>query len=108
MTTQTIVRLNAAATVNPRDWEIFKQMAAATKAIVATEGTDQVLTHGCYYDPETFRCLIVEAYISETAFLHHLILIRQLSDQYQVDWKIDRLELLGPYSSNVVKTMAGW
>ncbi|MBN8877678.1 MAG: hypothetical protein J0I32_09050 [Sphingobacteriales bacterium] len=106
MSVQSIVRLNAAATVNPRDWELFKQMVAETKAIVASEGPDHVLTHECYFNPETYQCLIVEAYASEESFLHHLEQIRPLSEKYQVDWKIDRLELLGPYSPNVVEAMA--
>ncbi|MFA6083791.1 hypothetical protein [Mucilaginibacter sp.] len=100
-----IVRLNAAATVNPRDWEAFKQMVTETKVIVAGEGPGKVLTHECYYDPEIFQCLIVEAYANEQAFLAHLELIRPLSEKYQVDWKLTRLELLGPYSAAVVAVM---
>jgi hypothetical protein len=100
-----IVRLNAAATVNPRDWEAFKQMVAETKIIVAREGTARVLTHECYYDPETFECLIVEAYVNEQAFLTHLELIKPLSEKHQVDWKLTRLEILGKYSPGVVEAM---
>ncbi|MDT3402358.1 hypothetical protein [Mucilaginibacter terrae] len=105
MSNQSIVRLNAAATVNPNDWEVFKQMVLETREIVANEGPEKVLTHECYYDPETFQCLIVEAYVNESAFLAHLELIKPLSEKYKVDWKIDRLELLGAYSSHFMKGM---
>lgn len=106
MSNKLIVRLNAAATVNPGDWEVFKQMVKETKEIVASEGPEQVLTHECYYDPEAFRCLIVEAYATEAAFLNHLEMIKPLSEKYKVDWKIDRLELLGPFQNDVVEAMA--
>jgi hypothetical protein len=105
MSNQSIVRLNATATVNSRDWEGFKQMVAETKIIVAREGEARVLTHECYYDPETFECLIVEAYANEQALLAHLELIKPLLDKYKVDWKMTRLELLGPYSQGLVEVM---
>ncbi|KAA6437065.1 hypothetical protein FEM33_20325 [Dyadobacter flavalbus] len=105
MSNQSIVRLHAKASVNPNDWETFKQMVSATKIIVAKEGPEAVLLHECYYDLETFECLIIEGYADEAAFLSHLELIKPLSSKYQVDWKIERLELLGPYSENVVAAM---
>jgi hypothetical protein len=100
-----IVRLNAAAMVNPCDWEAFKLMVAETKIIVAREGEARVLTHECYFNPETFECLIVEAYANEQALLAHLELIKPLSDKYKVDWKMTRLELLGSYSQGLVEAM---
>ncbi|RIV18624.1 hypothetical protein DYU11_26980 [Fibrisoma montanum] len=105
MSKQSIVRVHAQASVNPNDWETFKQMVAETKIIVEKEGPESVLLHECYYDPATFECLIIEAYANEAAFLGHLELIKPLSAKYKVDWKIDHLTLLGPYSDNVVAAM---
>jgi len=105
MSKQSIVRLHAKASVNPNDWETFKQMVSETKIIVEKEGPESVLLHECYYDPSTFECLIIEAYANEAAFLSHMELIKPLSARYKVDWKIDRLELLGPYSENVLAAM---
>lgn len=105
MSKQSIVRLNAKILVNSEDWETFKQMVYETKNIVAKEWPESVLIHECYYDPASFECLITEAYANEAAFLNHLELIKPLSEKYGVDWKVDRLELLGPYSENVVAAM---
>lgn len=105
MLANSIVRLNASAVVNSNDWEEFKMMVSETKSIVEREEAAQVLTHECYYDPETFNCLIVEAYADENAFLKHLELIKPLSEKYSVDWKLTRLELLGAFSENVVEAM---
>ncbi|TLV03811.1 hypothetical protein [Dyadobacter luticola] len=105
MSKQSIVRLNAKVSVNPKDWDTFRQMVSETKSIVESEGPDSVLLHECYFEPATFQCLIIEAYTNEAAFLNHLELIKPLSASYKADWKIDRLELLGPFSENVVAAM---
>ena len=102
MSHQSIVRLNAYATVNARDWELVKKMVSETKAIVEVEGPKLVLTHECYYDPKTFQCLLVEAFANEEALLNHLQLIKPLSEKYKVDWTVHRLELLGPYSDALI------
>jgi hypothetical protein len=105
MSYQSVVRIIANATVNARDWEVFKEMVAETKVIVEKEGPDQVLLHECYFNPGSFNCLIIEAYSNEKAFLNHIELITPLSEKYKVDWNINRLELLGPYSLNVIEAM---
>lgn len=96
-----IVRLHAFVTVNSKDWEIFKEMVAEVKAIVKSEGA-KVLTHETYHQQGTFDCLIVEAYENEAALLEHLKLIEPLSQKYKMDWKVNRLELCGHYSEEVV------
>src|SRR5687768_1761218 len=105
MSNQSIVRIIASASINARDWEVFKQMVAETKVIVEKEGPDQVLLHECYFNPGSFNCLIMEAYANEKAFLNHIELITPLSEKYKVDWSINRLELLGPFSPNVIEAM---
>ena len=105
MSKQSIVRLNAKVSVDATEWETFRQMVSETKTIVKSEGPDSVLTHECYFDPTNFECLITEAYASEASFLNHLELIKPLSEKYKVSWKINRLELLGPYSQNVTAAM---
>jgi hypothetical protein len=97
-----IVRLHAFVTVEGSDWEVFKQMVAATKLIVKGEGPEHVLTHECYYQPDSYDCLIIEAYKDEHAFLNHLELIKPLSERYTVRWKVNRLELCGPFSESTV------
>jgi hypothetical protein len=101
MSAESIVRLVADVTVDQADWETFKLMVADLKHIVAEEG-DQVLIHECYYDAETYRCLILEAYVNEQAFLNHLELIKPLSDKYTVNRKTETLDLLGTYSAGLV------
>jgi hypothetical protein len=105
MADQSIVRLHAFATVDSEDWEAFTQMVAETKIIVQSEGAENVLTHECYYEPDGFNCLIVEAYANEKAFLNHLELITPLSEKYKVNWKINRIELCGPFSEQTVNAL---
>jgi hypothetical protein len=99
-----IVRLQASATVNPRDWDTFSAMLAATKKIVAQQG-NKVLVHECYNQSGSTSCLIVEAYIDEQAFLDHLELIRPLSAAYKVDWSISQLQLMGAFSQATVDSI---
>lgn len=96
-----IIRLHAFVTVNSKDWEVFKEMVAEVKAIVKSEEA-KVLTHETYRQQGTFDCLIVEAYENEAALLEHLELISPLSEKYKIDWKVNRLELCGNYSEEVV------
>ncbi|SEI53118.1 hypothetical protein SAMN05216327_102266 [Dyadobacter sp. SG02] len=107
MAQQTIVRIVAQATVEPSDWDAFRAMVRETKEIVAREGHERVLTHACYCDPATFQCLIVEAYANEAALLAHLQLIQPLSEKYRVNWQINRLDLLGPYSNETLAALTG-
>lgn len=104
MSAKQIVRLHANVTVNSKDWEVFKQMVEEVKSIVKSEGGD-VLTHQTYYQPESFNCLIIEAYLNEAAFLNHLENIKPLSQKYKVDWKVNRMELSGAYSEDSVALM---
>ncbi|MCF0065537.1 hypothetical protein MUK70_10670 [Dyadobacter chenwenxiniae] len=105
MSSESIVRLHARATVKASDWQTFKQMVAETREVVKKEGPESVLTHECYFDPATFECLIIEAYASEAALLTHLEMIKPVSEKYKVDWKINRLELFGGYSKDLIDVM---
>lgn len=40
--------------------------------------------------------------LNEAALLEHLELISPLSQKYKIDWKVNRLELCGNYSEEVV------
>jgi len=105
MANQSIVRLHAFATVDSKDWEAFMQMVAETKVIVHSEGPENVLTHECYYQTGSFNCLIVEAYANEEIFLSHLQQVTPLSEKYGVNWKINRIELCGPFSEQTVNAL---
>jgi quinol monooxygenase YgiN len=105
MLSESIVMLHAKATVNARDWQAFKEMVAETREVVKKEGPQSVLTHECYYNPITFECLIIEAYASEAALLTHLEMIKPVSEKFNVDWKITRLELFGKYSKDLIGVM---
>jgi hypothetical protein len=102
---KSIVRLQASVTINSEDWNSFLQMVTEVQSIVKLEGKENTLTHQTYQQSESFNCLIVEAYKNEQAFLQHLENIKYLSDKYKVDWKVNRLELSGPYSLATVNAM---
>jgi quinol monooxygenase YgiN len=104
MTADKIVRLVARMEVNPSDWESFKLLLAATKQIVREAG-DQVLVHDCYFDQATHRCLVIESYVDEEAFLSHLQKIQVLSEKFVVERKIMELELLGGFSLPIVEML---
>lgn len=105
MSYQSILRLHVNATVNPSDWESFKQMISENQLIVAKEESGLVLTYECYYNPQTFECLLIETFASEEALLGHVLLIGPASQKYKIDWTIHRLELSGPFSEKMIKAL---
>jgi len=101
MDNKSIVRLHANVTINSKDWQTFKQKLAAVKIIVKSEGAN-VLTHETYYQSGNFNCMIIEGYANEKALLNHLENIKPLDEKYNVDWKVNRLELSGAFSGETV------
>jgi len=96
METNKILRLTAKVKIDPADRPQFIQMTGELKAIVAEEGTTQVLSYDCYFnDPDTGECLITEAYADEAALLLHLKLIAPVSAKYRIPMEVIRFELCG-------------
>ena len=72
------------------------------KIVVAEEGSEKVITHEIYYQENTFACLMIEAYRNEQALLEHLQLASPVRENFKVNWKVNRLDLIGDCSPETV------
>lgn len=106
MSEKSILRLTMSATVNPSEWEQLEQLMAAARIAVPKEG-DGVLIHECHYNPETLEILFLESYANENELMKHAQAFAPVMNNHKVDWKINRIELLGNYSDEIFGMMKG-
>ncbi|MDN5287892.1 MAG: hypothetical protein JWR38_4166 [Mucilaginibacter sp.] len=94
-----ILQLTAKVKIAPADRNRFIQMTGELKAIVAEEGSTQVLSYDCYFNNAVVGgFLITEAYANEAALLLHLKLIAPVLAKYQISMEVIRFELCGELS----------
>lgn len=106
MSEQSILRLMMSATVNPDEWEKLEKFMAAARVAVPKEG-DGVLIHECYYNPETLEIIFLESYADENELMKHAQSFAPVMNEHKVEWKINRIDLLGNYSDEIFKMMKG-
>jgi hypothetical protein len=104
MSEQSILRLTMSATVNLNEWGKLEQLMAAARIAVPKEG-DGVLIHECHYNPETFEILFLESYVNENELMKHAQAFAPVMSNHKVDWKINRIDLLGNYSDEIFAMM---
>lgn len=104
MSEQSILRLTMSATVNLNEWEKLEQLMAAARIAMPKEG-DGVLIHECHYNPETFEILFLESYANENELMKHAQAFAPVMNNHKVDWKINRIDLLGNYSDEIFAMM---
>lgn len=106
MLKQSILRLMMSATVNPDEWQKLEKFMAAARVAVPKEG-DGVLIHECHYDPETFEIIFLESYADENELMKHAQSFAPVMNEHKVEWKINRIDLLGNYSDELFGMMKG-
>lgn len=106
MSEQKILRLMMSATVEPNEWEKLEQLMAAARIAIPKEG-DGVLIHECHYNPETLEIIFLESYVDENELIKHAQKFGPIMNQNKVDWKINRIDLLGNYSDDIFAMMKG-
>jgi hypothetical protein len=79
---------------------------AAARIAVSKEG-DGVLIHECHYNPETLEILFLESYANENELMKHAQAFAPIMNDHKVDWRINRIDLLGNYSDEVFAMMKG-
>lgn len=104
MLKQSILRLMMSATVNPDEWQKLEKFMAAARVAVPKEG-DGVLIHECHYDPETFEIIFLESYADENELMKHAQSFAPVMNEHKVEWKINRIDLLGNYSDELFGMM---
>ena len=104
MSEQSILRLTMSATVNPNEWEKLEQFMAEARIAVPKEGNG-VLMHECHYNPETLDILFLESYANEQELMKHAKAFAPVMNNHKVDWKINRIDLLGNYSEEIFEMM---
>lgn len=106
MSEKSILRLTMSATVNAIEWKQLEQLMAAARIAVPKEG-DGVLIHECHYNPETLEILFLESYANENELMKHAQAFAPVMNDHKVDWKINKIELLGNYSDEIFGMMKG-
>ena len=106
MSEQSILRLTMSATVPPNEWEKLEQFMAAARIAVPKEG-EGVLIHECHYNPESREIIFLESYADEIELMKHAQSFAPVMDEHKVDWKINRIDLLGNYSNEIFEMMKG-
>ena len=104
MSKQSILRLTMSATVNSNEWEKLEQFMAEARIAVPKEGNG-VLMHECHYNPETLDILFLESYANEQELMKHAEAFAPVMNNHKVDWKINRIDLLGNYSEEIFEMM---
>jgi len=94
------------ATVNPDEWEKLEKFMAAARVAVPKEG-DGVLIHECHYNPENFEIIFLEAYADENELMKHAQSFAPVMNEHKVEWRINRIDLLGNYSDDIFGMMKG-
>ena len=79
---------------------------AAARTAVPKEG-DGVLIHECHYNPDTLEILFLESYANENELIKHAQAFSPVMNDHKVDWKINRMDLLGNYSDEIFAMMKG-
>jgi hypothetical protein len=106
MSEQSILRLMMSATVNPSEWEKLEEFMAAARIAVPKEG-EGVLIHKCHYDPQTFEIIFLESYADQNELIKHAQAFGPVMNEHKVDWKINRIDLLGNYSYEIFQMIKG-
>lgn len=106
MSEQSILRLMMSATVNPDEWEKLEKFMEAARVAVPKEGGG-VLIHECHYNPQTFEIVFLESYADENELMKHAQSFAPVMNEHRVDWKINRIDLLGNYSDEIFGMMKG-
>ncbi|MEV4886299.1 hypothetical protein MRBLMN1_004859 [Chitinophaga ginsengisegetis] len=106
MSEQSILRLMMSATVNPDEWDKLEKFMAAARVAVPKEG-DGVLIHECHYNPENFEIIFLESYADENELMKHAQSFAPVMNEHKVEWKINRIDLLGNYSDEIFGMMKG-
>jgi hypothetical protein len=106
MSEQSILRLMMSATVNPEEWGKLEEFMAAARIAVPKEG-DGVLIHECHYNPETLEIIFLESYADESELIKHAQAFGPVMNEHKVEWKINRIDLLGNYSEEIFEMMKG-
>lgn len=106
MSEQSILRLMMSATVNPNEWEKLEEFMAAARIAVPKEG-EAVLIHECHYNPETFEIIFLESYADQNELMKHAQAFAPVMNEHKVEWKINRIDLLGNYSDEIFEIMKG-
>jgi hypothetical protein len=106
MSEQSILRLMMSATVNPNEWEKLEEFMAAARIAVPKEG-EGVLIHECHYDPQTFEIIFLESYADQNELIKHAQAFAPVMNEHKVEWKINRIDLLGNYSDEIFEMMKG-
>ncbi|WP_129533960.1 hypothetical protein [Chryseobacterium sp. 3008163] len=106
MSEQSILRLTMSATVEPSEWEKLEQLMAAARISIPKEG-DGVLIHECHYNPDTLEIIFLESYADENELIKHAQAFGPVMNEHKVDWKINRIDLLGNYSDDIFAMMKG-
>ncbi|WP_454880813.1 hypothetical protein [Sphingobacterium detergens] len=104
MSEQSILRLTMSATVDPDEWEKLEQLMAVARISIPKEG-DGVLIHECHYNPETLEIIFLESYADETELINHAQAFGPVMNNNKVEWKINRIDLLGNYSDKIYEMM---
>jgi len=106
MCEQSILRLTMSAKVHPNEWEKLEQLMAVARISIPKEG-DGVLIHECHYNPETLEIIFLESYADENELIKHAQAFGPVMNDNKVDWKINRIDLLGNYSDEIFGMMKG-
>lgn len=106
MSEQSILRLTMSATVNPDEWDKLEKFMAAARISVPKEG-DGVLIHECHYNPETLEIIFLESYADEIELVKHAQSFAPVMNEHKVEWKINRIDLLGNFSDDIFEMMKG-
>lgn len=106
MSEQSILSLTMSATVAPNEWEKLEQFMAAARIAVPKEG-EGVLIHECHYNPESLEIIFLESYADEMELVKHAQAFAPVMNAHRVDWKINRIDLLGNYSDEIFAMMKG-
>jgi len=94
------------ATVDPSEWKKLEALMAAARVAVPKEG-DGVLIHECHYDPDTLEIIFLESYADENELIKHAQAFGPVMNEHKVEWKINRIDLLGSYSDEIFEMMKG-
>lgn len=106
MSEQSILRLTMSATVHPEEWEKLEQLMAVARISIPKEG-DGILIHECHYNLETLEIIFLESYANENELIKHAQAFGPVMNENKVDWKINRIDLLGNYSDDIFAMMKG-